>query len=117
MTWTTAAAIPTGTAILMARCVDSRPTPMAIGANRAADSAITVNQPTTARLVGPEGGQNVLDRFAEDVGVVEHRAEHGEGGVGQDGGNDQQCRGQPGGHGVSLESARPTGGAVIPPGS
>ena len=48
MTWTAEAAIPTGTAILMARWVDSRPTPMAIGANRAADSAITVNQPTTA---------------------------------------------------------------------
>ena len=47
MTWTAAAAIPTGTAIFMAGWVDSRPTPMAMGANMAAERAITVNQMTT----------------------------------------------------------------------
>lgn len=47
-TWTTAAAIPTGTAIFMAGCADSRPTPTAIGANSAEATAMTANHPTTA---------------------------------------------------------------------
>ena len=48
MTCTTAAAIPTGTAIRMARADESRPTPIAIGASSAAESARTANQPLTA---------------------------------------------------------------------
>ena len=102
MTWTTAAAIPTGTAILIARWVDSRPTPTAIGANRADARAITVNQAMTRRLVGAERGQDVVDRLLEDVGIVEDGAEDGEGGVGEDGGGDQQCCGQSGGHDCFL---------------
>ena len=48
MTWTTAAAIPTGTAIRIARLVDIRPTPIAMGASSAAESASTRNHPLTA---------------------------------------------------------------------
>ena len=48
MTWTTAAAMPTGTAARMARWVDRRPTPIAMGANRAEEMAMTVNQNVTA---------------------------------------------------------------------
>ncbi len=47
ITCTTAAAMPTGTATRMARWVESRPTPIAIGANRAADTAMTANQKDT----------------------------------------------------------------------
>ena len=48
MTWTTAAAMPTGTATRIARWVDSRPTPIAMGANSAAERASTANQNMTA---------------------------------------------------------------------
>ena len=48
ITCTTAAAMPTGTATRIAREVESRPTPMAMGANRAAATASTVNHPVTA---------------------------------------------------------------------
>jgi len=48
MTWTTAAAMPTGTATRIARWLDSRPTPRAIGTNSAAEMANTANQNITA---------------------------------------------------------------------
>ena len=48
MTWTTAAAIPTRTAIRIARSDESRPTPIAIGAISAAESASTENHALTA---------------------------------------------------------------------
>ena len=48
MTCTAAAAIPTRTAMRMARADESRPTPIAIGASSAADSARTENQALTA---------------------------------------------------------------------
>ena len=48
MTCTAAAAIPTGTAIRIARRGERRPTPIAIGANSAAERARTENHPLTA---------------------------------------------------------------------
>jgi hypothetical protein len=48
ITWTTAAAMPTGTATRIARWLESRPTPIAMGANNAAETANTANQNITA---------------------------------------------------------------------
>ena len=48
ITCTVAAAIPTHTAIRIGRAADSRPTPIAIGASSAAESASTANQALTA---------------------------------------------------------------------
>ena len=90
MTCTTAAAIPTGTAIRIARLDDSRPTPIAIGASSAAESARTENQALTAPWCVAERGEHLARRLVEHVGVVEDRAERGEADVGQDGGEDQQ---------------------------
>jgi hypothetical protein len=48
MTWTTAAAMPTGTATRIARWLESRPTPIAMGANSAAERVNVENQNITA---------------------------------------------------------------------
>ena len=90
MTCTTAAAIPTRTAIRIARSDDSRPTPIAIGAISAAESARTENHALTAPSCVAEVGEHLARRLVEHVGVVEDRAERGEAHVGQHGGEDQQ---------------------------
>ena len=77
MTWTTAAGVTVGTAQRMARWVDRRPTPTAMGANRAAEIAITANQNVTLSLAGAEASQDVDGGLLQDIGVVEHGSEGG----------------------------------------
>ena len=74
----------------IARAAESRPTPIAIGAISAAESASTENQALTAPSCSRNDGEHVARRLVEHVGVVEDRAERGEADVGQHGGEDQQ---------------------------
>ena len=97
-----AAAMPTGTAMRIALCDDSRPTPIAIGASSAAESASTRNQPLTAPCESRNDGEHLARRLVEHVGVVEDAAEGGEAHVGQHGREDQQGRGELAVHDVSL---------------
>ena len=94
--------MPTGTAMRIAFCVDSRPTPIAIGASSAAESASTRNQPLTAPCESRNDGEHLARRLVEHVGVVEDAAEGGEAHVGQHGREDQQRRSELAVHDVSL---------------
>ena len=104
ITCTTAAAIPTGTASRIARVPESRPTPMAIGASSAAESASTANQALTAPSCVAEGRENFPGRLVEHVRVIEDRAERGERDVREHRRDDQQRGGEPAVHGRSLWS-------------
>jgi hypothetical protein len=83
----------------MARWVDSRPTPIATGASSAAPSASRTNQAETTPWGGAERGERLGGRALEHLGVVEDRAEPGEGQVHEHGGGDHRRGGTAGGHG------------------
>ena len=101
-TCTTAAAMPTGTAMRMAFFVDRRPTPMAIGANKRGGERQDDEPAADRVLVVAEAREHLAGRLVEHVRVVEDAAECGEPQVRQHRSEDEQGRGQLSIHRVSL---------------
>ena len=83
ITCTTAAAMPTGTATRIARWFGEPADTDGDRGEQRRGQGEHANQTGHGGLRLAERGEDLLGRLFQDVGVVEHRAEHGERGVGE----------------------------------